>query len=487
MTKYLIEQNNECYSIKNNYYRLGSPEDLNQLSNWYIKYGSSNISELSITQDFKEMPMIKKSEVNNIWETEFEIDTNDITDNIELIFDRYNRVIKYKCEPYKIYDKVDEKFNLRKWIEPYKEYGVEWYRNSDTVTRLGDAVGLTAITGGENDFNNLYPWNSMKRCNLSDNGQVLAYYGDSNYKTDGSNGEVMVEIPKFWYKVVNDEVNNKIQFWICDSELEGYELHPAFYRERTKLCDDLTGKAIEVDKRYVGAYLGCVVDEKLCSRSGVYPKNNIKIGDSRNHAKARGNGWGIEDYNLFYAIQLLYLVEYADFDSQSKIGRGYTSMGSASKVKTGGTDELGNESGNANNDGESGKKQVSYRGIEDIWGNYFYWIDGFFSDSNRNILIGNSGFNDKGIKYEYMYRTMINAKVEGYISNIFGNKRVGFAIKEGGGISNSKIYDYGQLYLNSVLYVGGFSSSGSDAGIFMFISKVGNSEYSSDVVARCSF
>lgn len=487
MTKYLIEQNNECYSVKNNYYRLGSPEDLNQLSNWYIKYGSSNISELSITQDFKEMPMIKKSEVNNIWETEFEIDTNDIDDNIELIVDRYNRVIKYKCEPYKIYDKIDEKFNLRKLIEPYKEYGVEWYRNSDTVNRLGDAMGLTAITGGQNDFSNLYPWNSMKRCNLSDDGEVLAYYGDSNYKTDGSNGQVMVEIPKFWYKVVNDEVNNKIQFWICDSELEGYELHPAFYRERTKLCDDLTGKAIKVDKRYVGVYLGCIEDDKLCSKSGVSPKASVTMSEGRDYAKARGNGWGIEDYNLFYAIQLLYLVEYADFDSQSKIGRGYVSMSSSSKTKTGGTDSLGNESGSENNNGESGKNQVSYRGIEDIWGNYYYWIDGFYCDNNRNILIGNSGFNDSGTKYEYIYRTVLNSNIGNYIVDIFGDKRVGFVIKTSGDNSNYKIPDYAYIANNKIPYAGGSSWAGNEAGIFSFRCSNAFSDKGNEIVARCSF
>lgn len=485
MAKYLIEQNNECYSIKNNYYRLGSPEDLNQLSNWYIKYGSSNISELSITQDFKEMPMIKKSEVNNIWETEFEIDTNDITDNIELIVDRYNRVIKYKCEPHKIYDKIDEKFNLRKLIEPYKEYGVEWYRNSDTINRLGDAMGLTAITGGQNDFSNLYPWNSMKRCNLSDDGQVLAYYGDSNYKTDGSNGQVMVEIPKFWYKVVNDEINNKIQFWICDSELEGYELHPAFYRERTKLCDDLTGKAIEVDKRYLGAYLGCIENDKLCSKSGVKPTAGITMSDNRNYAKVRGNGWGIEDYNLFYAIQLLYLIEYADFDSQSKIGRGW--VGTSATRKTGGTDSLGNESGNENNNGESGVSQVSYRGIEDIWGNYMHWIDGFFCDNNMNILIGNSGFNDMGNKYEYIYRTTLSGNIANYIVDIFGNRRTGFVIKEASGSSTSKFYDYGSLYKNCIPTASSVSNGGDMGGIFSLRCSYSYSSKSNDITARCSF
>ena len=51
----------------------------------------------------------------------------------------------------------------------------------------------------QSDFNNIYPWSDMRRCNLSDNGTVNAYHGDPLYAEDGSNGQVMVEIPKAWW------------------------------------------------------------------------------------------------------------------------------------------------------------------------------------------------------------------------------------------------------------------------------------------------
>src|SRR5690606_13624514 len=81
-----------------------------------------------------------------------------------------------------------------------KIYGLEWNQTLDTYQRLDDAEDMVAVTGGPNDFSSAYPWSEMKRCNLADDGTVTAYYGDPMYRDDGSNGQVMVQIPKFWYR-----------------------------------------------------------------------------------------------------------------------------------------------------------------------------------------------------------------------------------------------------------------------------------------------
>lgn len=65
-------------------------------------------------------------------------------------------------------------------------------------SRLAGAVGKS----GGTDFNVFLTYAGMRRCNLSDAGVVTAYYGDVGYAEDGSNGQVMVEVPKFYYKVV---------------------------------------------------------------------------------------------------------------------------------------------------------------------------------------------------------------------------------------------------------------------------------------------
>ena len=87
-------------------------------------------------------------------------------------------------------------------------YGVEVDFANRTFTRLAGAVGKTPGA----DFDSILAFGGRRRCNLADNGTVNAYYGEPGYIEDGSNGQVMVEQPKFYYKVVplklekNDEV-----------------------------------------------------------------------------------------------------------------------------------------------------------------------------------------------------------------------------------------------------------------------------------------
>lgn len=347
-----------------------------------------------------------------------------------------------------------------------KEYGINWNKLTDTVTRLGNAIGLNAPnvngnTNYTNDFSTLYPWKDMKRVNLSDSGVENAVYGDVAYKTDATNGQCMVRVPKFYYKVVNTDVNN-IQFWIADAPKDGYEVHPAFLRCRDKLCDDQTGVAIEVDKRYHHTYLPSLNGTKLESKSGVSPLASVTIGNGRTYAKNRGNSWGLKDFNLNYAIQMLYLIEFAHFDSQTKIGRGFVDGNTASH-KTGGTNNYGN-----NSYGEAtGKLQMSYRGIEDFYGNCYQWLDGFFCNASRNILIGNKGFNDIGTGY-ITYTTGLGADFSGYISEIFGDKTTGFAPKVCSGSATTKLYDPGSLYAGCLPIAGGYWDNASYTGAFYF-------------------
>ena len=77
-------------------------------------------------------------------------------------------------------------------------YGVEVDFVNRTFTRLAGAIGKSA---GAN-FDSFLAFGGRKRCNLSDAGVVNAYYGDAGYVETGANGQVMVEQPKFYYKVV---------------------------------------------------------------------------------------------------------------------------------------------------------------------------------------------------------------------------------------------------------------------------------------------
>ena len=340
------------------------------------------------------------------------------------------------------------------------------------------------------------PWKDMKRVVLDLDGNEIGtlHDDDSNKWEDGtdvdwneveSNGwNVMVRIPKFYYAKLPYNINGSYDdghIWlISDEPSSGFELHPAFMRCRDKLCDDLSGVAKEVDYRYRGAFLGWVDGQgRLRSLPNKSPWVNTTIGNFRNYAKANGNGWGITDFNLLFATQLLYSVEYGDYDSQTALGRGYVD-GNSSEINTGGTLLYGNKSY-----GETtGKKQMSYRGIEDFWGNCRYWVDGFYCDGSRNILIGNKGFNDTGNGYSNKGRT---SNGNGYIGNIQSKNDCGFVMSETDGSSSTKLYDYGNLYPSYMPMAGGYWSCGSDAGAFYFGCACSASDRYSFVAASVAF
>ena len=104
-----------------------------------------------------------------------------------------------------------------------RRYGVRWLADSTAAkgTRLGDAARITKTgvqieeTINENEFDGIYPWCDIRRCNGDWNletGQfeVKAYeFGtdgvkNPDFKVDGTNGNVWVEIPLFWAKHTYD-------------------------------------------------------------------------------------------------------------------------------------------------------------------------------------------------------------------------------------------------------------------------------------------
>jgi len=130
--------------------------------------------------------------------------------------------------------------------------------------------------------------------------------------------------------------------------------------------------------------------DKLCSVSGKAPINYGTRANFRAAAKNRGTGWRQQDFDLASGIQLLYLVEYADWNSQSMIGNGLTDWASAWSAWndsnpinfTGLTNALGNATGNlSNGDGVVGS-YMSYRGIENFFGHLWKWVDGININAN---------------------------------------------------------------------------------------------------------
>ena len=189
--------------------------------------------------------------------------------------------------------------------------------HSPTLTRCGHAVGLEANKGigsaeVRNDFDYIYPYSEMRRCTLADDGTVTAYKGDANYTEDGSAGQVMVEIPKFYIRHFIDEVSDKEYWYISKYHLAGFRLSQAFY--------DAAGN--ELDKIYIGAFAATFDAEngymtQSISGKGLY-YDTVKGADMFERCAARGDNWHELDA-MEYAdvIVPLFLVEWATLDSQS--------------------------------------------------------------------------------------------------------------------------------------------------------------------------
>lgn len=263
--------------------------------------------------------------------------------------------------------------------------GVEVDFTNSTFVRLADARGLQP---GE-DFNR-YKMFNRKRCIMTDDGVVLAYYGEPGYTETGKLTEeitkddvvypvdtevqVMVEQPKFYYKVVplktEDVAQNserctklrKARYYVSDSPRDGFKLHPAFIKNK-----------VELDKVYMSAYEGSVENGKLWSRSGYVPQAYQTLATFRNQAKTRGDRWEACLIQFCWMNTLMFLIEYAEFNAQQTLGFGQ-STGNA--IKTGLTSELGNTTGKIYNSETDVNCSVNYRGIENLYGNLWMLCDG---------------------------------------------------------------------------------------------------------------
>lgn len=184
---------------------------------------------------------------------------------------------------------------------------------SPTWTKIYDNAGLVAeaqigdTTTARNDYDNIYPWNSIITINYdTTNNKVNAHYGDDNFAFDGSNGEVLTRYPKMWVKRL-----------FPVQEDDGYY-------EYRMIADFEVQDFIQIESWMEGRYeLSIDADNVAHSISGVYPKYNANIKQFLQYAKNLGESYCIEDWHKF-VLDTLYLVEYANNNSQTALGRGVT-------------------------------------------------------------------------------------------------------------------------------------------------------------------
>lgn len=242
-------------------------------------------------------------------------------------------------------------------------YGVSWDGTSTTAwTRTDDAAGFTDpvpyVSGATNygsPFDNLYPWSEMTRV------------------TDSVAGE-MVKIPKFWYKLTQNGADLKIQ--IADSAETGFSVCPA--------CMDRGDGKGEHDYILVGRY-HC--DSTYKSTTGVKPAASQNRSTFRSGIQNLGTGIYMMDWATRFTLFLLYLVEFADWNSQAKIGYGCGNNSATENM--GYTDSMPYHTGTTKSSRTTYGLGIQYRYIEGLWDNVYDLIDGCYNSSSGLMLIMN--------------------------------------------------------------------------------------------------
>ena len=415
--------------------------------------------------------------------------------------------------------------------------------SSSTWERLFDSIGKTSTAtknGGtvQNDFDNLAPWSEIKSCNYDlTTKKINAWFGDANFKFDGTNGDVFTHVPKTYWKIYQEDDYDYVL--LADYPRAGF---------------------MEVEGFFAGRYNGSVVSDVLHSYSGLVPTTNKTRAQFRTLANTLGTNFSQLDWRYFI-LQMLYLVEYADYNSQSKLGNGVqnrkylktlvaesntnraiigsssgyyvgqiirigtsdggTQVADARKItaieaydedgvtgyaitfdgaavniavdnfvctmaqETGQCDSLGMKSGCLNNDGYH---SVIYRGIENLFANIFQWVDGInIKDNVAYICKDHSQYADDTFASPYKALAYTNCTSNG------NPKTLGLDVDEpffrfptevGGGSSTYMCDYYYQNTGNRVALVGGSFYNGASGGLWYWYLSSASSNASWDIGCR---
>lgn len=334
-------------------------------------------------------------------------------------------------------------------------YGIKRYMDSSSSqwARTDDATELIANAtkdGGivQNDFDNISPWKNIITYNYNIlTESIVAYYGDDNFTFTPTEDNIVVltQIPTFWYKrEQKDDGYEYIQ--IADYAANGF--------------DEFMGCSI-------GRYTLSGSNSNPTIKSGVNSLVDISISNSRNTAESMGINFHLLDWKTWGALQILYLVEYANYNSQEMLGKGITS--GSKQVTLGGCDSLGMKSGCINNDGNH---SVAYRGIENPFGNINQWLDGINFKGIQGYISNNPSKYESNVFSENYQQLSYACNCETYASKIGYDSNYPlamFAIDDTNASNNSYITDF-QYYKsgndNLVACIGAFWNNKNDAGFF---------------------
>lgn len=246
-------------------------------------------------------------------------------------------------------------------------YGVTWDGSaSSQLTRTGKAAAFSdpapavANGSGSSPFDGIMPWAGMVKSERT--------------------GGTMVAIPKFWYRW--EKNGDALSLRIANEAVDGFFVSPAH-------ADRGDGSG-ERDVVYVGRY-HCAAGTYQ-SETGKAQQVNVTRSAARTAIHALGDDVWQLDYALRLTIQMLYLVEFANWNSQAYIGYG---CGNGTAAENNGmTDAMQYHTGTTAPD-RTAYGFTQYRNIEGLWDNVYDWMDGcYYNDNGMNVILNPSSFSD---------------------------------------------------------------------------------------------
>ena len=400
---------------------------------------------------------------------------------------------------------------------PYDHYyGIEW----------DEAVAVSSATRiGRPELHAELPVQSrMKRCLVNDQGQVTAYLSPNNSALlegggsailDGSQGQVMVELPEHYRRFEKEGTKNRCL--ISLKALPGFHHVPKAYRSAYQATVQRSvnklASVINLNADYRGGNNTSAWDGTYRSLLGK-PATSISLTNFRTYARNRrvagqaGAGWNCDLYELQKTTFWLYAIEYANFNVQlpynaALTGQGYRQGGLSDGVTTlvsadwstyngtnpfipcGYTNSLGNNSGIVSFAmpveyvPATTVNVPSYRGIENPFGHVWHWTDGlrarYTTEAEGNlgelyVQLDPTKYNSE-IMAEYAKRGLLPPS-SGYIKTMIAGEFGENMPATVGGASTTYFADYhyqptrppATELINGVFF-GGRATDGASAGL----------------------
>lgn len=206
----------------------------------------------------------------------------------------------------------------------YMWYGVtiDESNSSPDLTRIAGANYMTAHA-------TLPVQSQIKGCLLADDGTVNYYLDSTDWSKkatgeasilDGTDGQVMIEMPEFYYKIEMDASGEGVHnLKISHLALTGFTKVPKRYLSAYEAALNRTTSVLasvqNITTTYRGGNDNADYDEGVNTLLGC-PATVVSRANFRTYARNRGAGWDIVSYDDYKWVYWLYVIEYATLHSQ---------------------------------------------------------------------------------------------------------------------------------------------------------------------------